>query len=328
VQLPKLFLQLSIEGTNYLLNTNLKVPIDAFGYYIGYFIGMLVDIIISAIFTGGAKTVADVLKIISKQFTEIYKFAKSTLKYTTKVATNAIEYIIDLLAKLRNSAKNIKPFLDEILEWLRKIFNELKLSKKILNIDEIYKIKYFRPKGLYNKLTFNEVVSKFGKRGGELYEEVEKEWKLLQKTLKTGNDKRRNVLVSGMIDKETGKISKVFTNFTKEEIKVGKHLEFIKGLHPTLKKRLTEHIKRSGKNGSGLNLDDPEVYKFAWKSMDHAHAEFRALDDILKQIDPKGSLGDQAIGRIMGYNSFLFKPGIQHTCADCFYLTYGVNYIK
>lgn len=328
VQLPKLFLQLSIEGTNYLLNTDLKVPIDALGYYIGYFIGMLVDIIISAIFTGGAKTVADVLKIISKQFTEIYKFAKSTLKYTAKVATNSIEYIIDLLAKLRNSAKNIKPFLDEILEWLRKIFNELKLSKKILNIDEIYKIKYFRPKGLYKKLTFNEVVSKFGKRGGELYEEVEKEWKLLQKTLKTGNDKRRNVLVSGMIDKETGKISKVFTNFTKKEIKVGKHLEFIKGLHPTLKKRLTEHIKRSGKNGSGLNLDDPEVYKFAWKSMDHAHAEFRALDDILKQIDPKGSLGDEAISRIMGYNSFLFKPGIQHTCADCFYLTYGVNYIK
>ena len=133
VQLPKLFLQLSIEGTNYLLNTDLKVPIDAFGYYIGYFIGMLVDIIISAIFTGGAKTVADVLKIISKQFTEIYKFAKSTLKYTAKKTTNAIEYTIDLLAKLRNGAKNIKPFLDEILEWLRKF---LKSNKS----DELFEL--------------------------------------------------------------------------------------------------------------------------------------------------------------------------------------------
>jgi hypothetical protein len=125
VQLPKLFLQLSIEGTNYLLNTDLKVPIDAFGYYIGYFIGMLVDIIISAIFTGGAKTIADVLKIISKQFTEIYKFAKSTLKYTAKVATNSIEYIIDLLAKIKNGAKNIKPFLDEILESLRTLLGAI-----------------------------------------------------------------------------------------------------------------------------------------------------------------------------------------------------------
>ncbi|MEZ4854679.1 hypothetical protein, partial [Flavobacterium sp.] len=132
LQLPKLFLQLVIKGGNYLLNTDIKIPVDALGYYIGYFIGMLVDVIISAIFTGGAKTVADVLKIISKQFTEIYKFAKSTLKFTAKVATNAIEFIIDLLAKIRNGAKNIKPFLDEILEFLRKFFDDiLKNSNKI-----------------------------------------------------------------------------------------------------------------------------------------------------------------------------------------------------
>lgn len=144
VQLPKLFLQLSIEGTNYLLNTDLKVSIDALGYYIGYFIGMLVDVIISAIFTGGAKTVADVLKIISKQFTEIYKFAKSTLKYTAKVATNSIEYIIDLLAKLRNGAKNIKPFLDEILEWLKKFFDDATKIAKLEVDNFISKV----PKGV------------------------------------------------------------------------------------------------------------------------------------------------------------------------------------
>jgi hypothetical protein len=52
------------------------------------------------------------------------------------------------------------------------------------------------------------------------------------------------------------------------------------------------------------------------------------LDDILKKIDPTGAMGEEAIGRIMGYNSFLRKSGIQHTCADCFYLTYGVKFIK
>ena len=100
------------------------------------------------------------------------------------------------------------------------------------------------------------------------------------------------------------------------------------GLHPTLRQRFDEHIKRRGEKGEGLNLDNPDDIKFAWKDMNTAHAEFRALDDLLKQIDADGSIGEEIFDRITGYNSFLKKPGIQHTCADCFYLTYGVKFIK
>jgi hypothetical protein len=62
--------------------------------------------------------------------------------------------------------------------------------------------------------------------------------------------------------------------------------------------------------------------------LDGAHAEFRALNDISKKIDGNGKLGEAAINRITGYNSFLKKTGIQGTCADCFYLTHGVTFIK
>ncbi|MDR6969662.1 hypothetical protein J2X31_003696, partial [Flavobacterium arsenatis] len=44
----------------FVWNADLSVPVDALGYYTGFIIGMLVDIILSAFYSGGAKTVADV----------------------------------------------------------------------------------------------------------------------------------------------------------------------------------------------------------------------------------------------------------------------------
>lgn len=45
-----------------------------------------------------------------------------------------IDEIIAIFAKIKNGAKNIKPFLDEILEWLRKLFAT---HKHLLKIDKI-----------------------------------------------------------------------------------------------------------------------------------------------------------------------------------------------
>ncbi|WP_333809342.1 hypothetical protein [Flavobacterium sp.] len=341
VQLPKLFLQLSIEGTNYLLNTDLKVPIDAFGYYIGYFIGMLVDIIISAIFTGGAKTVADVLKIISKQFTEIYKFAKSTLKYTSKVATNSIEYTIDLLAKLRNGAKNIKPFLEEILEWLRKLFDDIKSSNKIFNYKDVYKIKY-EGRNLQNLVDEGTALAKYGKIGKQTVQEVNLQvQKLVNSLSKTKLEKC--TMVSGMTYIKNGKISKTFTrhNFTKmngiDEIgkltsngkfsddlgNPTKYQIFLDEMHPTLRKRYDLHMKEVKK---GLNADSSDI---ARSGIEASHGEIRALDDLLKEIDPLGELGDDVFKDIVGYNRYLREGAnkIQPPCAHCHFLTTNVKYI-
>ena len=63
----------------FVWNADLSVPIDALGYYTGFIIGMLVDIILSAIFSGGAKTVADVLKLLGKQFEGLVTLGKTTI---------------------------------------------------------------------------------------------------------------------------------------------------------------------------------------------------------------------------------------------------------
>ena len=258
MQLPKLFLQLSIEGTNYLLNTDLKVPIDAFGYYIGYFIGMLVDIIISAIFTGGAKTVADVLKIISKQFTEIYKFAKSTLKYTAKVATNAIEYIIDLLAKLRNSAKNIKPFLDEILEELRKLLKSNTIDDAI--------------KGLL-----------------KLSDEAEILLKKYADNAVLGFTKLKRPTVVSVLE---GKGKRVFAYSNKAKLNAD---EIPKGLHPLVKKWLNEVddlIKQIPHHGKCA--EPAAISKWLWEidpkgkmKIDQARKEFEGVVSKAINIESK-----------------------------------------
>ncbi|MET3982012.1 hypothetical protein ABIB39_004630 [Mucilaginibacter sp. UYP27] len=37
---------------------------------------------------------------------------------------------------------------------------------------------------------------------------------------------------------------------------------------------------------------------------------------------------DNWVKSLLGYNRYLKKPGIQPTCVDCFYLTFGVKFIK
>jgi hypothetical protein len=92
---------------------------------------MIVDLIIGAISTGGAKTVADVIKIIAKQFQEILILGKKAVAATGKAIKNLFDEIIAIFAKLRAGAKNIKPFLDEVLDWLKKFFENVKKSKSV-----------------------------------------------------------------------------------------------------------------------------------------------------------------------------------------------------
>lgn len=75
-ELPTAFAQ-------FILDTDFTVNIDAVGYYTGYIIGMFINVIISAFFTGGAKTVADVLRILGTQLTDLLKGIKKVADLTT-----------------------------------------------------------------------------------------------------------------------------------------------------------------------------------------------------------------------------------------------------
>ncbi|MDR6968500.1 hypothetical protein J2X31_002523 [Flavobacterium arsenatis] len=124
IELQQILFVLPFVFALFVWNADLSVPVDALGYYTGFIIGMLVDIIISIVFTGGAKTVGDVVKLLGKQFDELLKLGKIAVDKSKKVIKNLLDEIIAIFAKIRNGAKNIKPFLDEILEWLRKTLKE------------------------------------------------------------------------------------------------------------------------------------------------------------------------------------------------------------
>ena len=64
---------------------------------------------------------------------------KKALEKTGKAVVSLLDEIIAIFANIRNSAKNIKPFLDEILEWLRKFFDDAKKSKSIDELADLTK---------------------------------------------------------------------------------------------------------------------------------------------------------------------------------------------
>ena len=103
------------------------------GYYTGYIIGMFIDVILSAVFTGGTKTVAEVLNILRTQLTDLFKgikkAAKSAGNVIDKTTTLLIDDLITIFARIRVGSKNIKPVLDEVLEWLKEL---LLNGKKVL----------------------------------------------------------------------------------------------------------------------------------------------------------------------------------------------------
>ncbi|MDR6968494.1 hypothetical protein J2X31_002517 [Flavobacterium arsenatis] len=125
MELQKILFVLPFVFALFVWNTGQSIHVDALGYYTGFIIGMLVDIIISIVFTGGAKTVADVMRLLQEQLKTVFKLIQKAVAKTGEAILRSIDEIIAIFAKIRNGAKNIKPFLDEILEWLRVFFGAL-----------------------------------------------------------------------------------------------------------------------------------------------------------------------------------------------------------
>ena len=72
-ELPTAFAQ-------FILDADFTVNIDAVGYYTGYIIGMFIDVILSAVFTGGAKTVANDFKNKPRNYDSEIKYIFNFLK--------------------------------------------------------------------------------------------------------------------------------------------------------------------------------------------------------------------------------------------------------
>ena len=128
IDLRKTLFTLPLVFTLYVWNADHSIPVDALLYYTGFIIGMLINIIIGILYFGGVKTVADVMKLLAGQFEELLTLVKKSTGAVEKVVYNLLDEIIAIFAKIRNGAKNIKPFLDEILEILSVFLIKVKMS--------------------------------------------------------------------------------------------------------------------------------------------------------------------------------------------------------
>lgn len=111
---------------------------------------------------------------------------------------------------------------------------------------------------------------------------------------------RKNTLFNTSITAQ--EIGRFFLMF---QIRFNKHIAKLKinGVLAT-----SEDLLRAGKMGS--------------------HGEIRALDKLLKEVDPQGKLGKAVFQGIVGYNRFLWNvEKIQPPCVHCYCLTAGVKFI-
>lgn len=173
----------------------------------------------------------------------------------------------------------------------------------------------------------SSVYMEFGSKGQKLIRTVDNEVESILIKF-TKNEINEKVMVSGMVYKNSLQ-NEVFTatNFLKEEIDKGKGVvlqRFIEEMHPTLKKRFDKHIA-SIKAGN-VNAAESDIMRAGWAG---SHGEIRALDALLKKVDPAGKLGDAVFNDVTGYNRFLRAGAkeIQPPCVHCYYITTGVKFI-
>lgn len=216
-------------------------------------------------------------------------------------------------------------FFNKSYPLLKNINHEkefIKLADELLVYGKEYPVIGLKP-----LITEAQAMSQYGNAGKALVNAVDNEVQhILQTFYKDVIEEK--VMVCGLMYKKSY-IPKSFTatNFLKEEIAKGKgklYLDFIKNLHPTLQIRLDKHIAKL--KMSGVLASKSDLLRAGKMG---SHGEIRALDKLLKEIDPQGKLGESVFQDIIGYNRFLREGAkeIQPPCVHCFYLTSGIKFI-
>lgn len=191
-------------------------------------------------------------------------------------------------------------------------------------------IKYSEPypvSGLKSLVNASKAFEEFGEIGRKVVIQVDREvtYTLNNFTKKIIDEK---TMISGMGYTNGNKIEVfIADNFLSKEIAKGKGIEFqnfIEKMHPTLKKRYDFHIAKI--RAKNVLASESDILRAAWAG---SHGEIRALDKLLKKIDPLGLKEDTVFKSIVGYNRFLRQgaESIQPPCVHCFYITKGVKFV-
>jgi hypothetical protein len=164
---------------------------------------------------------------------------------------------------------------------------------------------YERPASLYPLLNASTILAKYGQKGLDLVTAVEGEALNLRSIYLTGNERGELVLVSGMIDKDSGATSALYTNFTRTELKSGgAYDQFKNSMHPNLRNRYLQTMAKRGASGEGYNLSNPDDLLFTGTNI-ASHAEIRALNDLSFQkfgSEVSEFEYDMWLKSVLGYN--------------------------
>jgi len=281
IELQKTLFALPFVFALFVWNADLSIPIDALGYYTGFIIGMLVDIILSAIFSGGAKTVADVLKLLGKQFEGLVTLGKKAVVITGKAVSNLLDEIIAIFAKIRNGAKNIKPFLDEILEFLRVFFGAL--PKQLYEFFTKFGISI---KKVPQRVLYSGIPVKVGddvyaliKDGKEIFRGTKKEIDELADKLKKLSDKEAKEFIDELVKMKNAFKFKNFASLFDEHILRGEIKITIKNAQTGEVKEVYKYVTGKG----GKNADEILPPWQVKKEVSGVHA-YKDIDEKILRI--------------------------------------------
>lgn len=155
--------------------------------------------------------------------------------------------------------------------------------------------------------------------------------------------RKNNELVSAMRDKNSGKMSEVYSNYYANDLQEGgAYFDYFNTMQSNLKKRVLQCEELGQHNYNMSNFNDLK-YTRSKHSKIAAHAEVRALNDLAKQKFPinqyPNGVPDEIFdgwlkNDVLGYNSNITvtmvkkEKVIMHTCADCFYITDLITFIR
>ncbi len=311
-----------------------EVTLEQAFYFVGYVVGFIVETVIGILFTGGTLNIS---KVLVKTFKEPVELLLKGIKKTAETATSLISKIIHAVKSIFKALKKPDQLVNDFIKFIEDL---LGVTKKAVKTISIYSKRYVGGK-LQPLIKSSKASALYGRAGKQVVKAVDKTVEqILILGLSNNKLSKDFVMVSGMVFKKGVKISNPITktNFSRAEIgmlskKTGKFInretgdlsdyqKFLDNLHPVLKDRYNRHLDEITK---GLNASANDI---ARAGKPGSHGEIRALDELLKIIDPNGKkYGDDVFKYIYGYNRFLSKTGIQPPCAHCHFLTDLVTYI-
>lgn len=141
-------------------------------------------------------------------------------------------------------------------------------------------------------------------------------------------------LISGVIDKEQGIMSDLYTNFSAKYFEnMGDYDLFRSSLHPNIKVLIDEieDVKFLYNVAETINLEKTGHYIAS-------HAKIRALDNLIKKRFGNNLINETVFDNwiensVLGYNrNIQVKEGVTRVimprCADCFYITDLLTFIQ